>query len=261
MIKMKNEQLVFNEIVEQDEDIQKFYSFIKPYKEDSEDDINEMEYNELKKVIKKFKDSKKNDEMIRESKLDILSDISEEEIDNLENFENTEKKFSTIFSEKHLKKKGDWKNGDFFEIVTKNQLKFSTFFSEDDIKCEIVDFTENVEKGIFYEKKKKSFSIKTNPFDWVVERDLEDFVNLKNSLKNSFPFLIVPEIDEVKFKFLRKFPHKFSIQKNYFESFLEMILKNPYLKNSHQIESFLKDSKIDFYKLVKKCDKIKYKVY
>ena len=257
---MKNEQLVYNEIIEKEEDIQKFYSFIKPYKEDSEDDINEMEYEELKKIIKKFKEKKNENFEIRESRLDILSEISENSQEE-ENFENS-KNFSTIFSEKNIiskkTEKTDKKN--FFEILTKNQLKFSDFFKQNEIKCEIVDFTENFQKKIFLTKKKKSFSIKTIPFDWVVERDLEDFVNLKNSLKKSFPFLMVPEIDEIKFKFLRKFPDKFSIQKNYFEIFLEIIIKNPYLKNSEQIESFLKDSKIDFYKIIKKCDKMKYEV-
>ena len=242
MKKSTNEEIIFKEIIENDYNIENFYSFLEQYRKSPKKDINEMSNSLIKRVITNFIEKEERENYLKSSEIlsETISDLSEIEMEELKNG------ISTIFEKKD--------SNEIIDIISENQLNFNDFFKVENVKCEITDLKEkNLKKSFFKKKKQKVFSILTKPLDFKVERDFDDFLLLRKSLLKTYPFLLIPEIDDSKYKIMKKYPHKMNEKKN-LEFFLEMIINNPYLKNSLQISSFLKNDKKNYLKTIKNCE-------
>lgn len=75
-----------------------------------------------------------------------------------------------------------------YELQTTNKLCINEFFKTENIEVEIYDSTEQTSywfmKEIFY-------MVKVSPMNWKVNRTFNDFILLRESLKKSYPFIMV----------------------------------------------------------------------
>ena len=77
---------------------------------------------------------------------------------------------------------------DTFELDSENQLEFGAFFRTDNINSYISE-TKTTTSFIFF--KNVVFTVKTEPFNWTVDRLFEDFMCLRAALTRDFPLVVV----------------------------------------------------------------------
>ena len=91
------------------------------------------------------------------------------------------------------------------------------------------------------------FSIEIFPMDWCVTRSMRDFLWLKDTLTKTFPGVYVPPVPKKK---LRNSHCESKRPKQVFllQSFLDCILRNPFLRNSFYVHAFFKEKEDYFAK-------------
>ena len=75
-----------------------------------------------------------------------------------------------------------------YELATSNKLLVSEFFKTEDVEVEIYNSTE---QSYFWFMKEIFFTIRVTPMGWKVNRTFNDFVLLRDSLRRSYPFILV----------------------------------------------------------------------
>ncbi len=183
-----NSDLIQREIIDQNFDLDRFYLFIQRQNLLT-NNLEDMEFEQLRDLVEEFKKGVLSElEFGKENLNFVLSDDMSEELSadsGLENENDLRNRISSIFTQ------NENETEEFFELESNNQLEFNEFFKTDGIKARIIDFKEEKKKKFMITIKFKIYSILTEPFGWVVKREMKDFINLQKSLKKTFPFIVV----------------------------------------------------------------------
>lgn len=75
-----------------------------------------------------------------------------------------------------------------YELATSNKLSINEFFKTENIEVEIYDSTEQTS---YWFMRETFYMVKVSPMNWKVNRTFGDFMLLKDSLKKSYPFILV----------------------------------------------------------------------
>ena len=161
--------------------------------------------------------------------------------------------------EKKYKKENDERFGvvisDFINCK-KNEVTCLEKYEKIEIKIEV---SKKVEKGIFSSGQIIfTFNIKTEPLNFFVNRKYVDFYWLREKLQIIYSTNILPEIQDIDYRFEESPEEKHERAKRIFQKFLDFILKDPLIKTSEILYDFLsieKDS--EFKKKKLEYDKIK----
>ena len=161
--------------------------------------------------------------------------------------------------EKKYKKENDERFGvvisDFINCK-KNEVTCLEKYEKIEIKIEV---NKKVEKGIFSSGQIIfTFNIKTEPLNFFVNRKYVDFYWLREKLQIIYSTNILPEIQDIDYRFEESPEEKHERAKRIFQKFLDFILKDPLIKTSEILYDFLsieKDS--EFKKKKLEYDKIK----
>ena len=161
--------------------------------------------------------------------------------------------------EKKYKKENDERFGvvisDFINCK-KNEVTCLEKYEKIEIKIEV---NKKVEKGIFSSGQIIfTFNIKTEPLNFFVNRKYVDFYWLREKLQIIYSTNILPEIQDIDYRFEESPEEKHERAKRIFQKFFDFILKDPLIKTSEILYDFLsieKDS--DFKKKKLEYDKIK----
>ena len=199
----KKQNLLKDEIIDKNYDKTAFINFCMS-KKDNGDDLNNWTYEELSLIVKEFISSQK--PALEEQKAD--DEIKTENIEKIEKFNAEEHK---NFKEKKI-------NCRKLELTELNNKEISVKVSN----------PVTVEGGIFGKSYIK-YEIKTEPFEWTVERRYSDFDTLRKLLQKYYPSFYVPPL-----------PLKKMGNKRFTDSFIRKRMKflNQFINNVVQSESF-----------------------
>lgn len=107
-------------------------------------------------------------------------------------------------------------------------------------------------------KGKKIYPVTSEPFGWVVDRQVDDFVWLRKVLCNIFPGVYLPPSPP---KRIRRSSDASNKQQYFLERFINAMTRNELLKRSTYLEAFLKEKDYQIFQEFKKKGKKVSKIY
>lgn len=112
--------------------------------------------------------------------------------------------------------------------------------------------TRKIDGGRFH-KDYVVYAIKTMPYEWSVERRFSDFLWLRETLDQDFPFTFVPQIPDKELN--SKDADVVSRRRNWLQMFLNSVADHPELKSTPHVQGFLRLHDPDSYEKFKKSIK------
>ncbi|OMJ73689.1 hypothetical protein SteCoe_27564 [Stentor coeruleus] len=197
--------------------------------------IDEYTFEQLQYIVQTFQDL-------------LIPNVSKEpETLNIEVSENTNDNDTYIrrISIEESKKKLD---SNIYTINT-TKLKENTLSSEEDIKITLGQVYESLDGAL---KGKNVYPVTSEPFGWIVERQVDDFVWLRKVLCNVFPGIYLPPSPPKRF---RKSNDASNKQQYFLERFINAMTRNCILKRSTYLQSFLMEKDYQVFQEVKKKGK------
>lgn len=177
----RKENLIVTEILNKNYNPQMFYKYLESNTIKGSNLAN-WTYGELEAEIQRYKTvmSGDDDPVFRNTtNLDIYKSWSKTDTPDDDN----------DFIEKKLNSKNSINDQiQVFELITANKLFINEFFKTENIDVDIYDSTEQTS---YWFMKEIFFMVKLSPMNWKVNRTFNDFILLKDSLRKSFPFILV----------------------------------------------------------------------
>ena len=93
------------------------------------------------------------------------------------------------------------------------------------------------------------YPLETKPFNWQVKRQLDDFAWLRQTLSTNFPGVYLPPSPPKRYRNTNESQHK---QQYFLEKFINCILRNPLLRRSTYLVSFLMENDLKAFQAEKK---------
>ena len=175
----KKEDLIILEIINKNYNPQMFYSYLDS-KTENGSDIKNWRYNELAEEIEKYKNIISGEENPIVRNLSNLDQYRDWKHGGEEEGANTEK----ISQQEDLSEIEVYE----YEFPSNNKISINEFFKTPDIKVTVEETSVQTNFLFFSEA---IYTIQANPMNWSVNRTFNDFVVLKDSLKKSYPFVVV----------------------------------------------------------------------
>ena len=175
----KKEDLIILEIVNKNYNPQMFYNYLDS-KTEYGSDMKNWRYNELADEIEKYKKIISGDENPIARNNTNLGQYKEWN----EYGEGGEPNTEGISQQENLSELDVYE----YEFPSNNQISINEFFKTPDIK---VTIDESSVKTNFIFFSETYYRVQVSPMGWTVNRTFNDFVLLKDSLKKSYPFVVV----------------------------------------------------------------------
>jgi hypothetical protein len=174
----EKEELIRHEIINANYSIQDFYEFLRSSKASGEQ-ITNWSLEELRGKVRAFTENcqgingKSEDEhgVVNRSRSSTDSQMKER----------SNQMFHVINEDDHIAT-------DIYEIDSDNKILLSEFFKTDQILIKVTTVTTETS---FWFLKSSLYTIITEPFGWSVNRYFEDFIELRRSLKKTYPLTLV----------------------------------------------------------------------
>ena len=174
----EKEELIRHQIIDANYSIQDFYQFLRNSRPSGEQ-IGNWTLEELKSKIRTFIEGHRG----------ALPKGEEEHCNvNLSRSSTDSQRKECSNPTFHVINEDDHEISDIYEIDSDNKILLSEFFKMDKISIKVVSITTETS---FWFLKSKLYTIRTEPFCWSVNRYFEDFIELRQSLKKTYPLTLV----------------------------------------------------------------------